>query len=160
MNNWIYDEFKHCGVNYSDLKEVEEYDEQHQKFRNFQKEVDTLLEDLNFSNSKELTVIDFGCGTGAFEIYASKYFKKIYAIDTSKAMLEVAKNKAFKENILNVEYIHSGFLNYKNKDSLVDLVTTKMAFHHLPDFWKQIALFNINKTLKIGGILYISDIVF
>ena len=37
---------------------------------------------------------------------------------------------------------------------------TKAAFHHLPDFWKQIALLRINKMLKTGGLLYIHDVVF
>lgn len=158
--NYIYDEFKHCGVDYSSVEVAKEYDAYHQKFRNFEKEVSDLLENLHLPNSKDLTLIDFGCGTCFFETYASKYFKKIYAIDPSKTMLEVAKSKTLKEDIKNVEYINSGFLNYKHKDDLVDLVTTKMALHHLPDFWKQIALFNINKVLKMGGILYISDIVF
>lgn len=158
--NYIYDKFKHCGVDYSSVEVAKEYDTYHKKFRNFEKEVSDLLENLNLPNSKDLTLIDFGCGTGFFELYASKYFKKIYAIDPSKTMLEVAKSKTLKEDIKNVEYINSGFLNYKHKDDLVDLVTTKMALHHLSDFWKQIALFNINKALKIGGILYVSDIVF
>ena len=37
---------------------------------------------------------------------------------------------------------------------------TKAAFHHLPDFWKQIALLKMNKMIKAGGSLYIFDIVF
>ncbi len=42
----------------------------------------------------------------------------------------------------------------------MDLVITKVAFNHLPDFWKQVVLLRINKLLKIGGLLYIHDIVF
>lgn len=36
MKNWIYDEYKHCGVDYSDVKIVSEYDDdQHQSFRDY-----------------------------------------------------------------------------------------------------------------------------
>ncbi len=147
-------------MDYSDIKEAQDYDNQHEKFRDYKKEVETLLTDLDFEDTKNMNVIDLGCGTGAFEIYASKYFKKIYGIDASKPMLEQAKAKSEKEGISNVEYIHSGFLHYEHKDSLVDLVVTKAAFHHLPDFWKQAALLNMNKMLKTGGTLYIFDVVF
>ncbi|MDP4183026.1 MAG: class I SAM-dependent methyltransferase, partial [Bacillota bacterium] len=47
-----------------------------------------------------------------------------------------------------------------HKAEPVDLLITKAAFHHLPDFWKQIALLKMNKMIKIGGILYIHDVVF
>ena len=160
MENWVYDEFIHCGVDYSDIKEAEDYDNQHERFRDYEKEVKTLLKDLDFENTKDMSVIDLGCGTGAFGIYASKYFKKIYGIDASKAMLEQAIGKTKRLGITNVEYIHSGFLHYDHKEPKVDLVVTKAAFHHLPDFWKQVALLNMNKMLKIGGVLYIFDVVF
>ena len=33
MSDWTYNEFKHCGDDYSDAKQDEEYDERRQKFR-------------------------------------------------------------------------------------------------------------------------------
>ena len=109
---------------------------------------------------KNMTLIDLGCGTGSTSIFASKHFKRIYAVDISNVMINQAKRKTENENIGNIEFINSGFLNYRHKSGPVDLVITKAAFHHLPDFWKQIALLNINKMLKPGGIFYIFDIVF
>ncbi len=32
--------------------------------------------------------------------------------------------------------------------------------YHLPDYWKQVALLNMNKMLKQGGILFLTDFVF
>ena len=42
----------------------------------------------------------------------------------------------------------------------VDVVYSKWAFHHLPDYWKQAGLLNMNKMLKPDGILFLSDVVF
>lgn len=56
------------------------------------------------------------------------------------------------------------FIIYKvattKKIYAVDVIITKAALHHLPDFWKQIALCNMNSMLKRGGILYLFDVVF
>ncbi|HAR64344.1 MAG TPA: class I SAM-dependent methyltransferase [Candidatus Margulisbacteria bacterium] len=158
MNTWIYNEFKHCGVDYADVKQAENYDNQHQKFRNYEQELIGMIEFLSLQNTQEMTLIDLGCGTGATAILASAKFKRIYAVDVSEVMINQAKTKM--ATINNIEFINSGFLSYEHKAEPADIVLTKAAFHHLPDFWKQIALINMNKMLKLGGILYIFDIVF
>lgn len=160
MNNWLYNEFKHCGVDYADAKQAESYDQQHQKFRDYEKEFTDILDFLSIKNTQDMTMIDLGCGTGAISICASKKFKKIYAVDVSEAMIKEATRKAQTENIKNIEFIISGFLNYEHSLEQADLVVTKAAFHHLPDFWKQIALLKMNKMLKTGGSLYIFDVIF
>jgi len=160
MDNWVYNEFKHCGVDYSDIKQAEVYDQQHQKFRNYEKEVLEMLDYLSLTNPQELVLIDLGCGTGATVIHASKHFKKIFAVDVSELMISQAKRKAAQESISNIEFVNSGFLSYEHKTEPADMVLTKAAFHHLPDFWKQIALLRMNKMLRMGGILYLHDVVF
>ena len=40
------------------------------------------------------TVIDMGCGTGAFAIHAAPYYRRIHAVDVSQAMLCRARRKA------------------------------------------------------------------
>jgi putative AdoMet-dependent methyltransferase len=160
MTKWIYDESKHCGVDYSDEKQAGAYDSQHQQFRNFEKEFNDMLHFLSLSNTQELSIIDFGCGTGASTIYAAKKFKKVFAIDISDAMISKVKAKAVAEDIENIEFHLGGFLSYKHNYHTADIIITKHAFHHLPDFWKQIALFRMNKILAINGILYLCDVTF
>lgn len=160
MKNWIYDEHKHCGVDYSDAGQAENYDRQHRKFRDYEKEFHAMIEFLSLANTSGLSMIDLGCGTGATSIYAAKVFKKVYGIDVSGEMISRAESKAQKEHIRNIEFINSGFLTYTHKDEPADLIITRAAFHHLPDFWKQVALLKMNSMLKIGGILYIFDVVF
>jgi len=160
MQNWIYDELKHCGVDYSKSKLAEQYDHEHQKFRNYEKEFNEMLDFLSLKNTKELSFLDLGCGTGASLIYAAKHFKKVYGVDVSKAMVDQAQKKIEKEKITNATLIQSGFLTYAHQEEPLDVVMTKAAFHHLPDFWKQIALLKMNKMLKKNGILYLFDVVF
>ncbi|MBN2426747.1 MAG: class I SAM-dependent methyltransferase [Deltaproteobacteria bacterium] len=159
MENWFYDEFKHCGVDYSQVREAEKYDDRHQKFRDFEKEFRGMLEFLELGKTEEKTVIDLGCGTGAMTVLAADLFKTVYAVDISPVMLEKAKKK-LDENVHNIVFANAGFLTYEHDGEAVDLVMTKVAFHHLPDFWKQVALLRINRMVKMGGLLYIHDIVF
>jgi len=60
----MYDEYKHCGVDYSKATQAEEYDDQHQKFRDYEKEFKGMLEFLELQNTADQTVVDLGCGTG------------------------------------------------------------------------------------------------
>jgi putative AdoMet-dependent methyltransferase len=159
MENWIYNEFKHCGVDYSDINQAAEYDKKHNRFRDYEKEVTSFIEGLSLHNSKNLTLIDLGCGTGAFSIYAAKYFKRIYAVDVAEAMIQQARQKS-ETLINNITFINAGFLSYEHKEEPADIVISSAALHHLPDFWKQIALIRINKMLKLNGIFYLFDIVF
>ncbi len=102
MKDWVYDEFKHAGVDYSQKDNANLYDGQMESFRDYESEAKVFIEKLGDSETKKLTAIDIGCGTGAFSIHASKYFDKIYAVDVSEEMLEIAKSKANDNRIENV----------------------------------------------------------
>lgn len=159
MKNWLYDEFKHCGVDYSEAELAEEYDERHEKFRDYEREFRQMMDFLGLRDTKNKTMVDLGCGTGAIAIQAAGWFKSICAVDVSKAMIEEAKKKVA-GNVHNLKFVHAGFLSYEHEGAPADLVVTKAAFHHLPDFWKQIALMRINGILRMEGVLYIHDVVF
>lgn len=75
-------------------------------------------------------------------------------------MLNVLKAKAGKQNITNIETHCAGFLTYHHEGKEVDKIVSKFALHHLPDFWKSIALLKMADILKTGGNLYLSDVVF
>jgi putative AdoMet-dependent methyltransferase len=156
--SWQYDEMKQIGRDYGDLAEVEAYDVRHGKFRDVEKENERILEKLRLK--PEHIVIDLGTGTGAFALQAARICKRVYAVDVSRVMLEYAKMKAERTGVKNIVFRHGGFLTYSHGDQSVDAIVTNTAFHHLPDFWKGIALRRLNGMLKIDGQLYLSDIVF
>lgn len=154
---WQYDEFIQVGKDYSDQNEVEVYESTHSEFRNLKKESKDLLELLQPTRSD--IIVDLGCGAGVFAIEAAKVCSKVYAVDVSQSMLEYAKNKARNEEITNIEFYHSGFLNFDLPDNSVNFITSTFSFHHLPDFWKAVALKKLSKMLGPGGKLYIKDVI-
>lgn len=158
--SWKYDEKKHCGVDYGSAEEVAVYDTRHQQFRDYAKEVDGFLSELSSDDTRNMTLIDLGCGTGAFSINAAHCFKRIYSVDISKMMLQVAQDKAIKQRIDNITFINAGFLSYHHVPEPADLLLSRFAFHHLPDFWKQEALLNMNRMLKIDGLFFLYDVIF
>jgi putative AdoMet-dependent methyltransferase len=143
---WRYNEMKHRGVNYNSLLRARAYD----------KEGEEIFRLLGLDTSS--TVIDIGCGTGAFSIYAARRLAKVYAVDVSKAMLRCARRKARKAKLNNIEFHHGGFLTYEHEAETVDAVVSVAALHHLPDFWKLIGLRRL--MLKTGGKLCLFDMVF
>jgi SAM-dependent methyltransferase len=62
--------------------------------------------------------------------------------------------------VSNVEFIQGGFLTYHHKGAPLDAVVTQIALHHLPDFWKQIALMRMSGMLKDGGKFCLRDVVY
>ena len=163
---WLYDELKHCGVDYSDAELAAAYDGNHRQLRDFRGEFDSMSAFAGFSNApgpantSALTALDLGCGTGTTAIYLAESFKKVWAVDVAEPMLALARGKAEKAGLSNLEFVRAGFLSYAGPPEPVDFAVIKAAFHHLPDFWKQAALLRLNSMLKPGGLLYMFDVVF
>jgi putative AdoMet-dependent methyltransferase len=156
--NWQYDEMKHSGVDYNNLAQVEVYDKNHQKFRNYQRDTEFIIQALGLGT--EHTVIDMGAGTGAFAIHAAKFCKTIYAVDVSKTMLDYTRQKAVEAGIDNIVFCHGGFLTYEHKADPADAMVCVAVLHHLPDFWKYVGLRRSAQMLKTGGKLCLFDVVF
>jgi len=155
---WQYNELKSCGVNYNSVLCALSYDVHHGKFRDYQRESEEMIALLGLDTDK--TVIDMGCGTGAFAVHAAKHSRKVYAVDVSKAMLRCARRKARKARLNNIEFHRGGFLTYNHEAKPVDAIVSTAVLHHLPDFWKLMGLRRLAQMLKIGGRLYLFDVVF
>ena len=157
-SNWQFKEMVAVGRDYSNIEEVRRYDERHGRFRDVTGENDRILDLLSVDDNHVL--IDFGAGTGAFSLQAARRCRQVYAVDVSKAMLDYAKARAEEQGSANIEFCHGGFLSYTHRDAPVDMVISKIALHHLPDFWKAAALKNVNGLLKPGGRFLLVDVVF
>ncbi len=75
-------------------------------------------------------------------------------------MLEFVRQRAQKAGLKNITCVCAGFLTYSHDGPPADAIVTSMAFHHLPDFWKSIALERMSGMLKPGGLLYLHDVIF
>jgi len=156
--SWLYDEFRHAGVDYTDAGVAQAYDAQHQKFRDYEKDARLIIERLGLA--KDAEVLDLGCGTGAFVLTAAKHCRKVHAADVSPAMLQHCAAKAKQAGLDNIVTHHAGFLTYEHSGAPLDAVVSVAALHHLPDFWKAVALKRIHDMLKPGGKFYLFDVVF
>jgi SAM-dependent methyltransferase len=106
------------------------------------------------------TLVDFGAGTGTLAVAAAAVCKRVIAVDVSPAMVDAIRRKADAANAQNVECVQAGFLTYEHEGEAPDFAYTRNALHHVPDFWKGIALSRIATLLAPGGILQLRDLVF
>ncbi len=89
---------------------------------------------------RAVTVIDIGAGTGQFAIAASRWAYRVVAVDVSPVMLAGLRTKLAAAAIRNVECVEAGFLTYCHQGDRADVIYSRLALHHLPDFWKAVAL--------------------
>ncbi|OFX84031.1 MAG: hypothetical protein A2W99_03410 [Bacteroidetes bacterium GWF2_33_16] len=158
MDDWYYNEFRQSGIDFENESEVAEYDEKYRNNRNLDNEAKYIIELLELNNNS--IVFEIGTGTGELAIRLSKLCKHINACDISKTMVNHAFKKAINEKIINITFSHSGFLNFEIIPNYFDAIITQLALHHLPDFWKSVAINRMVKTLKPGGKLFLLDSLF
>src|SRR5689334_15580331 len=104
-------------------------------------------------------VADIGCGTGVLACEAALMGADVDAIDISPAMLALAEIQA-RDRKVAVRFQSAGLLSFAYQPNSYDLVVSEFALHHLPDFWKAVALARIFRALKPGACFYLRDIVF
>ncbi|MEA1908637.1 MAG: class I SAM-dependent methyltransferase [Euryarchaeota archaeon] len=63
-------------------------------------------------------------------------------------------------SVEQVRRYDGGFLTYNHDAEPADAMVSIAALHHLPDFWKSVALRRAAAMLKVGGRFFLFDIVF
>ncbi len=106
------------------------------------------------------TVIDIGAGTGQFAIAASRWATRVVAVDVSPVMLDRLRTKLADAAVGNVECVEAGFLSYSHQGDSADVIYSRLALHHLPDFWKAVALTRVAAMLKPGALFRLWDVVY
>ena len=75
-------------------------------------------------------------------------------------MLAVLGTRAERSGLDNLERVQAGLLSYEHPGDVADSVYSRHVLHHLPDFWKAIALDQIASILRPGGVLRLRDLIF
>ena len=117
-----------------------------------------VLQELGLDHRS--TVVDIGAGTGQFTLAAASVCARVVAVDVSPVMLRRLQAKVDAAKASNVELVQSGFLSYEHGGNPADFVYSRYALHHLPDFWKAIALGRVRHILRPRGVLRLWDVVY
>lgn len=152
---WLLDESAHAGPEHLDPAYVAAYNRKAQF-----DPADDLALLRNVGLDRRSMLVDFGAGTGTFALAAAPLCKRVVAVDVSPAMLAIVRAQAERLGLANVECARQGFLTYEHQGPPADFVYTRNALHHLPDFWKALALQRVAALLRPGGVLRLHDLVF
>jgi len=104
-------------------------------------------------------VADIGCGNGVLACEAALMGAEVDAIDISPAMLALADIYA-RDPKARIRTQSAGLLSFAYQPNSYDLIASEFTLHHLPDFWKAVALSRIFNALKPGANFYLRDMVF
>lgn len=150
---WLIDETASAGRENLDAAHVARYDDKEDA--DATAEV-ALLASLGVGPTS--SVIDLGAGTGQFTVTMAVTGARVDAVDVSPVMLERLRTKV--TDLENVTVTRAGFLTFEPVGPPVDAVYSRYALHHLPDFWKSLALVRMHGMLRPGGILRLWDVVY
>jgi ubiquinone/menaquinone biosynthesis C-methylase UbiE len=153
--HWLLDEIASAGRENLDAAHVARYDAKEEA--DADREV-ALLQPLGLHRHAE--VIDLGAGTGQFTLAAAAICARVVAVDVSPVMLQRLRAKISAAQLANVEVVQAGFLTYEHHGRPADIVYSRFALHHLPDFWKAVALARIRRMVQLGGVLRLWDVVY
>lgn len=152
---WLLDEMATAGRENLDATHVARYDGKEDA--GAADEV-ALLVELGLTAGS--TVVDIGAGTGQFTLAVAPVCARVVAVDVSPVMLGALRARVDAAQVTNVEVVHAGFLTYELDGDPADVVYSRYALHHLPDFWKAVALTRLRGMLRPGGVLRLWDVVY
>jgi ubiquinone/menaquinone biosynthesis C-methylase UbiE len=153
--SWFVDELAYAGRENLDPAHVARYDAKEDA--SAADEV-ALLAALGLT--RESLVVELGAGTGQFSVEVAPACARVIAVDVSPVMLEQLQAKVTARDLRNVELVQAGFLTYEHAGEPADVVYSRFALHHLPDFWKAVALDRVRGMLQPGGVLRLWDVVY
>jgi len=118
------------------------------------------LEELLHSDTKYpsgSTVLEAGCGIGAQTVILSKNspLAKITSIDISEESLNLAKERAAREGVTNVEFRVENIFDLPFEDESFDHIFVCFVLEHLKEPVKSLA--SLRRVLKKGGTITVIE---
>lgn len=133
-------------------EKAKDYDNEKSRTQNVSTIAQTILNEVSFS--KEMSIMDFGSGTGLLLSEIAPYVGAITAVDISPAMIAVLQSK--KEEIKSPLQIVQMDLTKETLDKKFDAIISSMTIHHIED---TLALFKkFHSLLKEDGTIAIADL--
>ena len=148
--DWYYNERRRIGLDTADASICGSHEDSNLRAR-------AALTMLGVKPGWRLA--DIGCGNGVLACEAALMGAEVDAIDISPAMLALAEVYA-SDRRARIRTQSAGLLSFAYQPNSYDLIVSEFTLHHLPDFWKAVALSRIYGALKPGANFYLRDIVF
>lgn len=150
-----FDELEHAGPEHLDAGYVAGYD---RKAATDPSDDVRAMRDAGIGEHS--VVVDLGAGTGTFAAAIAPWCREVIAVDVSAPMLAATRERCRELGWTNVRCVEAGFLSYEHEGDAAGGVYSRNALHHLPDFWKAVALDRIAGFLAPGGVLRLRDLVY
>ena len=117
--------------------------------------LDKIVEYCELEKYENPLMLDIGAGTGNLSARFLEKGLTVKAIDPSKKMREICKDK-----YPNLEVLHGDFLDIPVPPKSSDIIVSSYAFHHLTPDEKEISISLMEKLLKPKGRIVIADLMF
>jgi len=110
---------------------------------------------LRFCDTHDLSILDFGCGTGTTEIHLKALFPHatITGVDTSAESIRMACQQMLE----SVTFVHSDSSTLPFADKSFDLIYSNGTMHHIPTGEHGTVLKELCRVLKPSGMLCIFE---
>jgi ubiquinone/menaquinone biosynthesis C-methylase UbiE len=105
------------------------------------------------------TLLDVGCGTGALTMALRRHHPaaEVIGVDPGEVMLEQARRKAVRAG-LDIDFRVGRGQQLPVDDAAVDAVTISLALHHFPADDVPLALAEMLRVLRPGGVLLVVEL--
>lgn len=102
-------------------------------------------------------ILDVGCGTGEFAVKLKKHKKdaRVFGIDISSDMINIAKAKAKVNANIDIDFRLGDVDHMPYEDNYFDYITCAHSFHHYPH--KKKAMREMFRVLRNNGKVMIID---
>jgi ubiquinone/menaquinone biosynthesis C-methylase UbiE len=104
--------------------------------------------------------VDLGAGTGLLTLALADRVAKVWAVDSSRAMVDYLQVKAESAGLDNVRVVLASATDVPVAEGTADLVVSNYCFHEMRHLDKQRALAEVFRLLKPDGRLVIGDMMF
>lgn len=141
------------GESYFD-KAATRWDDQPVRVRLMKTVGETIVREV--APARDMTVLDYGCGTGLLGLYLLPYVRSVTGADNSPGMLEILRKKIVAGGLASMRAVRLDLENDPVPEDRFNMVVVGMAMHHIADVDKVLRAFHT--MLLPGGILCIADL--
>lgn len=110
---------------------------------------------LCINPQKSDNVLEVAAGTCICGRSLAPFVKNVTCLDMTTAMLDVGKDEAGKQELLNMDFVQGDAENLPFSDNSFNIVISRLAFHHFSN--PKRCFSEMTRVLKTGGKLVVID---